>query len=154
MSPTRMRCSSAQGRLNRSCTSARGALGLEDRVRMLGWRDDTVALMRVADLFVFPRAEEVSDDLGKEGLGLVVVEAQAAGLSALLSRGIPDDAIVIPELCETLSVSEGSKAWASQRAEHSGERHGRTRPRRWRLSRTRVSRSTPDSDTSSRSIEL
>jgi glycosyltransferase involved in cell wall biosynthesis len=101
------------GPLEQQLRARASALGLEERVRVLGWRDDTAALMRTADLFVFPRAEEVADDLGKEGLGLVVVEAQAAGLSALLSRGIPEDAIVIPELCETLSLSQGSKAWAS-----------------------------------------
>ena len=86
-------------------------LGLSDRVRVLGWRDDTVALMRFADLFIFARIEEVSADVGREGLGLVVVEAQAAGLMSLLSRAIPDDAIVAPELCEVRSLADGSAEW-------------------------------------------
>jgi glycosyltransferase involved in cell wall biosynthesis len=86
-------------------------LGVEDRVCVLGWRDDTVSLMRGADLFVFPRVEETTDDLGKEGLGLVVVESQAAGLPSLLSRGIPDDAIVDTVLCKTLPLADGPKAW-------------------------------------------
>lgn len=84
---------------------------LADRVRVLGWRDDTVGLMQAADLFVFPRAENDSDGVGMEGLGLVVVEAQAAGLPSLLSRGIPEDAIVLKDLCEMLPLSAGSKAW-------------------------------------------
>jgi glycosyltransferase involved in cell wall biosynthesis len=48
-----------------------------------------------------------------EGLGLVVVEAQAAGLPSLLSRGIPDDAIINTTLCTTMSLTEGSVAWGA-----------------------------------------
>lgn len=88
-------------------------LGVADRIRVLGWRDDTVTLMQASDVFVFPRIEEVSADGGKEGLGLVVVEAQAAGLPSLLSLGIPDDAIVLPELCERLTLGAGSAAWGA-----------------------------------------
>ncbi|MEO6209677.1 MAG: glycosyltransferase [Gemmatimonadaceae bacterium] len=88
------------------------AAGIEDRVRVLGWRDDTVGLMQASDAFIFPRVEDDSE-VGIEGLGLVVVEAQAAALRSLLSRGIPDDAIVLRESCDTLPLSAGSDAWAS-----------------------------------------
>lgn len=87
--------------------------GLFDRIRILGWRDDTLALMRVADLFVFPRVEEVTANHGKEGLGLVVVEAQAAGLRSLLSRAIAEDAIVVADMCETLPLDAGVGAWGA-----------------------------------------
>jgi glycosyltransferase involved in cell wall biosynthesis len=87
--------------------------GVAERVRVLGWRDDIVSLMQASDVFVFPRAENGSEDVGMEGLGLVVVEAQAAGLPSLLSRGIPEDAIVLSDLCESLSLSAGSKAWGN-----------------------------------------
>jgi glycosyltransferase involved in cell wall biosynthesis len=86
-------------------------LNIGNRVRVLGWRDDTVQLMQLSDLFVFPRIEEVTADLGMEGLGLVVVEAQAAGLTSLLSLGIPEDAIVVSEICERRSVHDGASAW-------------------------------------------
>jgi glycosyltransferase involved in cell wall biosynthesis len=89
-------------------------LGVEDRVRVLGWRDDTISLMRGADLLVFPRAEETTADLGKEGLGLVVIESQAAGLPSLLSRGIPEDAIVDASLCNTLSLADGARTWGER----------------------------------------
>ena len=88
-------------------------LGVADRVRVLGWREDGSRLMRASDLFIFPRAEEAIDGAAKEGLGLVVVEAQAAGLRALLSRGIPDDALVLTDQCDVLPLSDGAAAWAS-----------------------------------------
>ena len=87
-------------------------LGLSQQIRLLGWRDDTPALMRAADLFVFPRVEERTSELGPEGLGLVVVEAQAAGLPMLLSHGIPTDAIIDESLCVRLSLESGAATWA------------------------------------------
>jgi glycosyltransferase involved in cell wall biosynthesis len=45
-------------------------LGIADRVRFLGWRDDSDALMRAADLFICPSRHEP--------LGNVVLEAWAA----------------------------------------------------------------------------
>lgn len=47
-------------------------LGLADRVRFLGARGDVPALMKGADVFVHPST--------REGFGLVVAEAHAAGL--------------------------------------------------------------------------
>ncbi|WP_020679340.1 glycosyltransferase [Marinobacterium rhizophilum] len=44
-------------------------LGLESRVRFLGWRTDVTALMRTADLFVCPSRHE--------GLGSIVMESWA-----------------------------------------------------------------------------
>ncbi len=82
-------------------------LGLKDKIRLAGWRNDTVALMKAADIFVFPRAE-----YPKEGLGLVVVEAQAAGLPMLLSKGIVEDAIEIPALAHVLPLNNNPEEWA------------------------------------------
>ena len=42
-------------------------LGLDERVRFLGWRDDVTALMRTADIFVCPSRHE--------GLGSIVMES-------------------------------------------------------------------------------
>ncbi len=47
-------------------------LGIKPRVRFLGWRDDTAALLQTADLFVCPSRHEP--------LGNVVIEAWAQGL--------------------------------------------------------------------------
>lgn len=80
---------------------------LGGRVRVLGWRDDIPAIMQSCDLLVWPVLEQP-----REGLGLGVVEAQAAGLPVLMSRGVPEEAIVIPELVNILSLADGPQGWA------------------------------------------
>jgi glycosyltransferase involved in cell wall biosynthesis len=47
-----------------------------------------------------------------EGLGLVAVEAQAAGLPCLLSDRIPSEATVDPSLVRVLSLDRPAKEWA------------------------------------------
>ncbi|SDK11811.1 glycosyltransferase [Microbulbifer yueqingensis] len=56
-------------------------LGLTERVRFLGWRDDVTALMSTVDIFICPSRHE--------GLGSVVVEAWAHGcpIIATASQG-------------------------------------------------------------------
>jgi glycosyltransferase involved in cell wall biosynthesis len=83
--------------------------GISDRIRMLGWRNDTAKLMLASNVFVFPRVE-----YPKEGLGLVVVEAQAAGLPMILSYGIVEDAIVIKELAHFVPLRNNATEWAQK----------------------------------------
>lgn len=90
----------------RNCARARG---LGTRVRVLGWRTDVPELMQSADVLVWPGVEEP-----KEGLGLGVVEAQAAGLRVVMSRNVPEEAVVLPELVRTLSLSSGAARWAEE----------------------------------------
>lgn len=80
---------------------------LEANVKVLGWRNDVPLLMSISHLLIFP-----SDEQPKEGLGLGVVEAQAAGLPVLMSRSVPEEAVVIPELVEILPLAAGVQAWA------------------------------------------
>jgi glycosyltransferase involved in cell wall biosynthesis len=60
------------------------SLGLEDRVRFLGWRPDVNEIMGCFDIFVLPSLNE--------GMGRVLVEAMATGLPIVASSvgGIPD----------------------------------------------------------------
>lgn len=87
--------------------------GIEDRVKLLGFRNDIPQIMQQADLFVFPRVE-----YPREGLGLVVVEAQAAGLPMLLSYGIVEDAVVIPSLVKFIKLDNNPEEWARMAANY------------------------------------
>jgi glycosyltransferase EpsF len=83
-------------------------LGVQEHVRVVGWSDNIAATMKSVDVFVFPRHE-----FPKEGLGLVVVEAQCAGLPVFLSHGIVKDAVVIEALACYLNLDD-PKDWATQ----------------------------------------
>ena len=67
--------------------------GIEGHVRMIGWSDDIPGFMKCADVFVFPRLLEP-----REGLGIVVLESQCAGLPMFITGGIEKDPVVMEEL--------------------------------------------------------
>lgn len=64
-------------------------LGVADRVRFLGWRDDAPALYRSADVVVFPsRLEPLGNVVIQSWAhGVPVIAARAAGPSALIRDG-------------------------------------------------------------------
>lgn len=79
--------------------------GLQERMIFAGPRADVPALMTsVMDTFLFPSLHE--------GLGIVLVEAQAAGLPCIYSDVVPQDAEIIPHLVCTLSLDQPAAAWA------------------------------------------
>lgn len=82
---------------------------IEVKIRLLGYRQDIPELMKASDALVFPRVEEV-----KEGLGLVVVEAQAAGLPVIVSNGIVEDAFEIGELVKVVPLKNNVEEWANE----------------------------------------
>ncbi|MFW3170391.1 glycosyltransferase [Geodermatophilus sp. CPCC 206100] len=77
--------------------------GLADRVVFAGTRADVPAVMRAAmDVFVLPSLHE--------GLGIVGLEAQAAGLPCVLSDAVPREVTVVPELTRFLPL-QGAADW-------------------------------------------
>lgn len=78
--------------------------GLEGKIRLTGIYPDVTRLMLGSDLFLFPSVAE--------GLGMVVVEAQAAGLPVLTSDGVPRESMVIPEMVEFKPLGDGVSSWA------------------------------------------
>ncbi len=90
------------GRLRPEIERAVREKGLDARVRLLGFRGDVPSLMSAADLFVLPSRFE--------GLGIVLVEAQAAGLACLASNAVPRDAAVAD--CRFLPLS--APRWAEE----------------------------------------
>ena len=80
------------------------AAGMESRIRFVGIRKDIERLMLASDVLLFPSRAE--------GLGMVAVEAQAAGLPVLASTAVPAECVVVPELVRFKKVEEGEAAWA------------------------------------------
>lgn len=80
--------------------------GLSDRIRFAGKRLDVARLMAASHVCLFPSLEE--------GLGMVAVEAQAAGLRVLASDTVPREAAAVPELVTFLSLSEPGSVWAEE----------------------------------------
>jgi glycosyltransferase involved in cell wall biosynthesis len=82
-------------------------LGVENSVRLLGWRNDLPEVMSCSDWFILPHPEHPV-----EGFGLAIIEAQLAGLRMLLSRGILDDPLLSTASFRRLALSDGPKLWA------------------------------------------
>lgn len=78
--------------------------GVLDKVHFLGIRDDISELMQCSDVFLFPSLFE--------GLGIVVIEAQAASLQCLVSDAIPQMADC--GACTFLSLQASTMLWAEQ----------------------------------------
>ena len=79
---------------------------MTDMLSLPGIRRDMPTLMRAADVLLFPSAQE--------GLGMVAVEAQAAGLPVLASAAVPREAIVIPSIYDALPLSAAVETWADR----------------------------------------
>ncbi len=78
--------------------------GLADAVRLPGVRFDVPRLMLAADLLLFPSIAE--------GLGMVAVEAQAAGLRVLASDTTPRECEVVNGMVTFMSLAASPREWA------------------------------------------
>ena len=79
--------------------------GLADRFRLVGGRSDVAELMCGAmDVLLFPSRHE--------GMGRVVVEAQAAGLPCVMSDVVSPEVDVIPPLIHRHSLADPADEWA------------------------------------------
>lgn len=73
-----------RGDLEEELKATAASLGVADKVRFLGWREDIYNIMPLFDLFALPSLNE--------GMGRVLVEAMAAGKPLVASEvgGVPD----------------------------------------------------------------
>ncbi|MGA7241095.1 MAG: glycosyltransferase [Bryobacteraceae bacterium] len=95
-----------EGPLQNAIEERLRATGLRDRVKILSRCENVPGLMQGAmDAFLFPSLFE--------GLGLAVVEAQAAGLPCFISDRVPFEADAVPELVHRFSLSDSADNWAS-----------------------------------------
>jgi len=101
------------GPLRRCIEGEAARHGLAGGVIFAGLRRDVARLMLGAmDVFVFPSVYE--------GLGLAVLEAQAAGLPSVVSTSVPCEANVVPALVKRLSLECSEASWAEAVLEMSG----------------------------------
>jgi glycosyltransferase involved in cell wall biosynthesis len=80
------------------------ALGLSSNVRFLGVRSDIPELMQAMDIFLFPSLFE--------GLPVVLVEAQAAGLKCIASDTITEECDVTGRV-DFISLNQTPQYWAN-----------------------------------------
>jgi glycosyltransferase involved in cell wall biosynthesis len=78
--------------------------GLGDAIQLPGIRFDVPNLMLASDLLLFPSIAE--------GLGMVAVEAQAAGLRTIASDTTPRECEVVSGMVSFVSLSETPAQWA------------------------------------------
>jgi len=94
-----------QGSLRAEVERQVSSLGLRDRVIFAGPRGDVPQLMLGGmDCVVFPSRFE--------GLPLVLVEAQAAGLPCIIADTIAPETAVVPRLVRQLSLDDSTATWA------------------------------------------
>lgn len=79
--------------------------GIKEHVELLGSRSDVSQLLMASDCFLFPSQWE--------GLPVSVIEAQAAGLTCLISDTITKD-VAISELVKYLPIGKGTSIWVKK----------------------------------------
>ena len=91
------------GELEEEIKNKVNELGLSDKVLFLGVRDDIPDLMQVMDVFLLPSLYE--------GLPLVLVEAQAAGLKCVISDTISSESIITNNV-KIMRLEDSINEWA------------------------------------------
>ncbi len=93
-------------------------LGIRDSIIFTGIRSDIPALLSAMDVFVFPSLYE--------GMPNTVIEAQATGLSCLISNTITKEAN-ITDLVEYLPLSAAAEHWAQVAMQKLGQERSDTK---------------------------
>lgn len=92
------------GHLKENILAEISELKLKDNVILMGTRSDIPELLSAMDLFLFPSLFE--------GLGMVLIEAQANGLKCITSSNVPKQ-VNQTELVSFLPLLAGEKKWAN-----------------------------------------
>lgn len=92
------------GELRNQVEDQIASYGLQDSVLLLGARSDIPDLMQAMDLFLFPSLYE--------GLGIVLIEAQAVGLPCIISETVPKEAVIVEDNVISESLNTDPGIWA------------------------------------------
>lgn len=80
--------------------------GIESKIIFAGFKTNVEDYMQAMDLFVFPSEFE--------GLGLVLIEAQATGLPCYTSEKVVPQEAKVSDLLMYIPLEDGPKMWAEQ----------------------------------------
>lgn len=80
--------------------------GLQDNVLFMGVRKDIPELLQVMDVFVFPSLYE--------GLPVTMIEAQAAGVPAVISDRVSEECIITEGLVKVEGLENTPEQWAEE----------------------------------------
>jgi len=101
------------GELEQSIRRQLEAAGLTERATLVGEQRDVVPYLGAMDCMIFPSYYE--------GLGLVALEAQAAGIPVVASERVPNDVDIIPSMVEHIPLASGASVWAESIARRFAE---------------------------------
>lgn len=82
------------------------SLGIQENVLFVGFSNEVNKIMQAMDIFVFPSLYE--------GLGLVLIEAQASGLPCVTSKDVVPIEVKINENLKFLELKNNPKDWADE----------------------------------------
>lgn len=108
-----------EGELKERIQDKCSKLNLSDRVIFAGLRNDVPDLLQAMDLFLFPSLFE--------GLGIAVIEAQAAGLPCLISDRVPIECKKTEKLIRQIKLDAGTEKWAEEAIQSIGHVHENTK---------------------------
>lgn len=92
-------------------------MNLSERVHFLGVRDDINEIIQCFDALLFPSLFE--------GLGIVLIEAQAAGVPCFTSKDVVAKEAGITSLCHYISLESRASQWAKYLLENLEEKKDR-----------------------------
>lgn len=95
-----------EGNLKEEIKNKVSKLGLSNNVLFLGSRDDVNEIMQAFDVFLFPSLYE--------GLGIVLIEAQAAGIPCLTSDKVVPIEAKVTSLLNYYPLENNSNLWAKK----------------------------------------
>lgn len=79
-------------------------LGIRKHVQFLGVRNDVCEILCAFDRFLFPSLYE--------GLGIVLVEAQSAGIPCIFSSVVPSETNILKNNNKIMNLQQSEKDWA------------------------------------------